>query len=52
MLTIASATHYIERIGFEPGAESLVRYRFRRYDELRSLPRPGGEHASAFGPQD
>jgi 8-oxo-dGTP pyrophosphatase MutT (NUDIX family) len=51
VLTIASATHYIERIGFEPGAESLVRYRFRRYDELRSLPRAGGAHASAFGPQ-
>jgi hypothetical protein len=28
-----------------------VRYRFRRYDELRSLPHPGGAHASAFGPQ-
>jgi 8-oxo-dGTP pyrophosphatase MutT (NUDIX family) len=51
VLTIASATHYIEGIGFERGAESLVRYRFRRYDELRSLPRPGGEHASAFSPQ-
>jgi 8-oxo-dGTP pyrophosphatase MutT (NUDIX family) len=51
VVTIASGTHYIERVGFERGAESLVRYRFRRYDELRSLPRPGGEHASAFGPQ-
>jgi 8-oxo-dGTP pyrophosphatase MutT (NUDIX family) len=51
VLTIASATHYIERVGFEQGAESLVRYRFRRYDELRSLPRPGGAHASAFGPR-
>ena len=51
VLTIASATHYIEGVGFEQGADSLVRYRFRRYDELRSLPRPGGERASLFGPQ-
>jgi 8-oxo-dGTP pyrophosphatase MutT (NUDIX family) len=51
VLTIASGTHYIERIAFEQGGDSLVRYRFRRYDELRSLPRPSGEHASIFGPQ-
>ena len=51
VLTIASGTHYIERIAFERGGDSLVRYRFRRYDELRSLPRSGGEHASIFGPQ-
>jgi 8-oxo-dGTP pyrophosphatase MutT (NUDIX family) len=51
VLTIASGTHYVEGVAFEQGADSLVRYRFRRYDELRSLPRSGGEHASAFGPQ-
>ena len=49
VLTVASATHYIERVRFER-APSLVRYAFRAYDELRSLPRAGGVHASAFGP--
>ncbi len=32
------------------GADSLVRYTFRSYDELRSLPRAGGTHAGVFGP--
>jgi 8-oxo-dGTP pyrophosphatase MutT (NUDIX family) len=49
VVTIASATHYVERVGLVRGADSLVRYRLRPYDELRSLPRAGGEHASVFG---
>jgi hypothetical protein len=49
VLSIASSTHYIERVGLERAA-SLVRYAFRPYDELRSLPRAGGVHASLFGP--
>lgn len=49
VLSIASATHYIERVRLERAA-SLVRYAFRPYDELRSLPRAGGVHASLFGP--
>lgn len=49
MLSIASATHYIERVRLERAA-SLVRYAFRPYDELRSLSRAGGVHASLFGP--
>ena len=50
VVTIAARTHYIERVALARGAESLVRYAFRPYDELRSLPRAGGASASAFGP--
>jgi hypothetical protein len=49
VVSIASATHYIERVALVRGADSLVRYTLRSYDELRSLPR-GADHASAFGP--
>ena len=50
VLTLASRTHYIERVALVHGGESLVRYALRPYDELRSLPRAGGMSASAFGP--
>jgi hypothetical protein len=50
VVTLASGTHYIERVAIERGNESLVRYALQPYDELRSLPRAGGSHASAFGP--
>jgi hypothetical protein len=50
VLSIASATHYIERVGLVRGADSVVRYAFRSYDELRAMPRAAGDHASAFGP--
>lgn len=50
VLTIASGTHYLERVGLVRGADSVVRYALRSYDELRSMPRAVGEHASAFGP--
>jgi 8-oxo-dGTP pyrophosphatase MutT (NUDIX family) len=49
VVTIASRTHYVERVDLVHGTDSLVRYAFRAYDELRSLPRAGGEHASVFG---
>jgi hypothetical protein len=51
VLSIASGTHYVERVSIERGADSLVRYAFRQYDELRSMPRAVGDHASAFGPE-
>jgi 8-oxo-dGTP pyrophosphatase MutT (NUDIX family) len=51
VVTIATGTHSVERVGLVRGADSLVRYTIRPYDELRSLPRAGGEHASAFGPE-
>jgi hypothetical protein len=50
VVTIASGTHYVERVELARG-ESLVRYALRAYDELRSLPRAGGEHAGIFGPE-
>lgn len=50
VVSLASGTHYVERVEIVHGADSLVRYALRAYDELRSLPRAGGEHASAFGP--
>jgi 8-oxo-dGTP pyrophosphatase MutT (NUDIX family) len=50
VVTIASGTHYIEGVALERGAESLVRYTLRPYEELRSLPRAGARFASAFGP--
>jgi 8-oxo-dGTP pyrophosphatase MutT (NUDIX family) len=50
VVTIAARTHYIEQVALAHGAESLVRYALRPYDELRSLPRAGGASASLFGP--
>jgi 8-oxo-dGTP pyrophosphatase MutT (NUDIX family) len=50
VVTLASGTHYLERVSLVRDAESLVRYSLRPYDELRSLPRAAGAHASAFGP--
>jgi hypothetical protein len=50
VVTLASGTHAIERVSLVRGPDSLVRYVLRSYDELRSLPRAGGEHASLFGP--
>ena len=50
VLAIASRTHFIERVSFVRGPDSLVRYAFRQYDELRSMPRAVGQHQSAFGP--
>lgn len=49
VVSIASATHYIERVAVARGAASLVRYAFRPYDELRSLGRLDGGRRSAFG---
>jgi hypothetical protein len=48
-IRLASATHYIEGVELVRGADSLTRYGFRPYDELRSLPNGAG-HRSAFGP--
>jgi hypothetical protein len=46
---IASGTHAIRGVGVVRGTDSLVRYALRPYDELRSMPRAVGIHASAFG---
>lgn len=50
VVSLASGTHYIERVALVRGGDSLVRYAFRQYDELRSLPRLDGGRRSAFGP--
>ncbi len=50
LIRLASATHYIEGVSLVRGIDSLIRYTFRPYDELRSLPRPDGARRSAFGP--
>ena len=50
LVRIAARTHYIERVSIVQGSDSLARYELRPYDALRSLERPGGAHASIFGP--
>jgi 8-oxo-dGTP pyrophosphatase MutT (NUDIX family) len=50
VVMIASGTHAIRDVGVVRGPDSLVRYALRPYDELRSMPRAVGVHASAFGP--
>ena len=50
LLRIASGTHFIERVSLVKGTDSLVRYELRHYAQLRSLQRPDGSRASAFGP--
>jgi hypothetical protein len=51
LVSIATATHFIERVGAVSGPDSLVRYSLRRYDELRSLSRVDGGRRSVFGPE-
>jgi hypothetical protein len=50
LLRVASASHYIERVSLVRGIDSLARYEILPYAGLRSLARPEGGHASAFGP--
>jgi hypothetical protein len=50
-LRLASATHALQGVALVRGADSLVRYELRDYDELRSLRRLDGGHRSAFGPE-
>jgi hypothetical protein len=49
VLRIATRTHYVERVTLARDGEDAARYALRPYDELRSLPRPEGGRASAFG---
>ena len=50
VVRLASATHYIEGVELVRGADSLTRYVFHPYDELRSLPSLDGGNRSVFGP--
>jgi hypothetical protein len=49
VVRLASATHYVEQVALVRGIDSLTRYEFRPYDELRSLQRLDGGRRSAFG---
>jgi hypothetical protein len=49
VLRVASGTHYIERVSFVQGMDSVARYELRDYAELRSLQRLEGGSRSAFG---
>lgn len=51
VLRIATRTHYVERVRLTRAREFELLYALRPYDELRSLPRPGGGSASVFGPE-
>jgi hypothetical protein len=50
VVRLASGTHYVEQVTLVRGIDSLARYEFRPYDELRSLQRLDGGRRSAFGP--
>ena len=50
VLRIATRTHYLERVALARDPDAATRYAWRDDDELRSLPRPEGGRASAFGP--
>ena len=50
VVELASGTHYISRVSLVRGIDSVVRYAFHPYDELRSLQRMDGGRRSAFGP--
>jgi len=50
VVSIDSGTHYIRQVTVMHGIDSIVRYTFRPYDELRSMMRLDGGVRSAFGP--
>jgi hypothetical protein len=50
VVSIDSATHYIREVKLVQGIDSVVRYAFHPYDELRSIMRLDGGMRSAFGP--
>jgi hypothetical protein len=50
VVSVASATHFVEGVGVVSGPDSLVHYTLRRYDDLRSLSRMDGSRRSVFTP--
>lgn len=50
VIRLAARTHYVERIGLTRERGFNAGYALRPYDELRSLPQPGGGRKSVFGP--
>lgn len=49
VLRLAERTHYLTGVAPEHGGSAAAVYGWREYDDLRSLPRPGGGHRSLFG---
>ena len=49
VVSIESGTHYLGGVAFVHGIDSVVRYSFHPYDELRSMMRLDGGRRSAFG---
>jgi len=50
LVSLESRTHYIRQVKLVQGIDSVVRYTFHPYDELRSMTRLEGGMRSAFGP--
>ncbi len=50
LVRIAARTHFVERVSVVRGADSLVRYELRDYDELRSIADMAGGRRSLFRP--
>lgn len=50
VLRIASGTHYLEHVAFEPAGPRAIGYEIARDDDLRSLPVEGGVRRSLFAP--
>lgn len=49
VVRIASRSHYLQRVHFEPSAGPGMEYRLEEYALLRSLPAAGGGGRSLFG---
>jgi len=50
LLALAPRSHFLQGVALVQGADSVVRYAVRDYDELRSLPRFDGARRSTFRP--
>ncbi len=48
-VVVQARTHYLRNVSHSESAEG-EKYRFAEYDELRTLPLPGGGSRSIFGP--
>jgi hypothetical protein len=50
VVSIDSGTHYIRQVKLVRGVDSIVRYTYRPYDELRSMMRLDASVRGVFGP--
>lgn len=51
VIRLAHGTHFIQRVYADKPPDDAVGYRWRDYDELRSLPAPDGRRHSLFDPE-